>query len=220
MADFGQAAPIQAAAGAYRRPQKRMWWLLSGLALSLGALLLFEPTVRDAALPEIPSTVAGEPDLHIEDALISEFHTDGSLKYQLAASQIRYFESQQVTRLTQPELVLFSESDPPWRIRAARGFMRPRESAQGDVEDEVLLRDNVRMEQKTPEGEMFSVVTSRLTLYPDRRYATSDQDVMIDTHVGRTQAVGVHGDLKQGTFELSSDARQRVHTILLPSQFK
>ena len=172
------------------------------------------------SLPEIPPLSRGSRICTSKTLVISEFHTDGSLKYQLAASQIRYFESQQVTRLTQPELVLFSESDPPWRIRAASGFMRPRESAQGDVEDEVLLRDKVQMEQQTPEGEMFSVVTSRLTLYPDRRYATSDQDVMIDTHVGRTQAVGVHGDLKQGTFELSSDARQRVHTILLPSQFK
>ena len=62
--------------------------------------------------------------------------------------------------------------------------------------------------------------TPALYLYPDRQYAETDQDVIIDTDVGRTKAVGLQGDLQQGLLNLFSSADQRVHTIVLLGQFK
>ena len=59
-----------------------------------------------------------------------------------------------------------------------------------------------------------------IVLYPDRQYAETDQDVMIDTAVGRTQAAGMKGELQRGLLNLYSKPEQRVHTIVLPNQFK
>jgi len=43
---------------------------------------------------------------------------------------------------------------------------------------------------------------------------------MIDTNAGRTMAVGLTADLAAGLLELSSNETQRVHTTVLPSQFR
>ncbi|MCB1684793.1 MAG: LPS export ABC transporter periplasmic protein LptC [Pseudomonadales bacterium] len=199
---------------------RRILWLFTALACGLGALLLFEPLGEPEELPEVPVSVAGEPDLHIEDAVISQYAAGGSMKYRLSARQIRHFDSQRATRLTEPDLILYREPHPPWRITAERGFIRPRQGSTDASEEQVFLRDNVRMQQQTGNGGFLSLGTTSLTVYPDSRYATTDQDVMIDSDLGRTQAGGLNGDLQQGNLELTSDATHRVHTILLPDQFK
>ena len=76
------------------------------------------------------------------------------------------------------------------------------------------------MAQQFPDGRSFELRTPSITLYPDREYAETDQDVMITTHAGRTTAVGLQGNLNQGLLQLSSNDERRVHTILLPDQFK
>ena len=57
-------------------------------------------------------------------------------------------------------------------------------------------------------------------IYPERQYAETDEDVMIDTEVGRTSAHGMEGDLARGLLKLFSNTDARVHTIVLPDQFK
>ena len=60
----------------------------------------------------------------------------------------------------------------------------------------------------------------QLYIYPDRQYAETDQAVMIDTNAGRTKAVGLAAYLDRSVLELSSNETQRVHSIVLPYQFK
>jgi hypothetical protein len=43
---------------------------------------------------------------------------------------------------------------------------------------------------------------------------------MIATHAGSTTAAGLSGDLEAGRVKLSSRKNERVHTIVLPGQFK
>jgi lipopolysaccharide export system protein LptC len=64
------------------------------------------------------------------------------------------------------------------------------------------------------------LTTDALYVYPDRRYAETDRPVMIDTNSGRTTAVGLKGDLSRGLLQLFSAADAKVHTIVLPDQFK
>ena len=56
--------------------------------------------------------------------------------------------------------------------------------------------------------------------YPDRQYAETSRNVMITTDVGRTKAAGLQGELQQGLIRLFSNERERVHTIVLRSQFR
>lgn len=161
-----------------------------------------------------------EPDLYGENITYSEMRDDGSLQYRLRAQTIEQFQSQALTRLLQPDLHLTSADQPPWDIAANHGYMRSREIATGGIEEVVYLREQVVMTQKHPRNGVLTLRSSSIHIYPDRQYAETDQNVIIDTEVGRTRAAGMVADLSSGVLTLSSNASQRVHTIVLPEQFK
>jgi lipopolysaccharide export system protein LptC len=142
------------------------------------------------------------------------------LKYRLASPLIQHFEAEARTELVNPDLTLHSDPEPPWNISAVRGSIRNRKDQNGNLEEEVYLEEQVVMSQRYPDGRSFQLDTPELSLYPDRQYAETSRDVTINSHAGRTTAVGLNGDLDKGLLHLFSDEDQRVHTILLPDQFK
>ena len=188
-----------------------------GIVLAILGLSLFSSSSNPARA--LPDELRGEPDLYMRDALITEFEADGSMKYQLASQQIRHFESDQLTRLTTPDLALYHPTQPPWEISSKHGYIRETRSRQSS-DELVFLRENVELKQVYTDGRHLRLRSPALYLYPDRQYAETDQDVMIDTDVGRTKAVGLQGDLQRGSLNLFSSTAQRVHTIILPNQFK
>ena len=203
------------------RIDRKRWmiWLITGLFIVAGTALISDLFEEQQLALEVPDEVAGEPDLHIEGARVSQYRLDGTLKYRLESAQVRHFEAQQLTRLVAPQLYLYDEPDPPWEIRSKHGTIRQAEH-QGHMEEEVYLEQDVYLEQREPGGNEISLSTQSLTIYPDSRYAKTDQDVIIESNFGRTTAVGLNGDLQRGRLNLFSDATQRVHTIVLPGQFK
>jgi lipopolysaccharide export system protein LptC len=201
---------------------RRAIWIvaiLTGVFGAFGVLLPLEED-RDAGA-EMPTELADEPDLHMENARITQFRADGSVKYHLESAQIRHFEPDELTRLVAPRLVLVT-ADPkaPWKLQSEYGYIRKRAAASGTTEEVVYLRDEVRIEQVQADGRFVRLQLPSVYLYPDREYAETTQDVMIDTEVGRTRAAGLQGDLRRGLLNLFSSPTQRVHTIVLPQQFK
>lgn len=70
--------------------------LAAGVLLAVGLLLLafYLAPWRGAVPPEAPPPeLAGEPDLYMESAVISQFQDDGTLQYRLAAQQVRSFDA-------------------------------------------------------------------------------------------------------------------------------
>ena len=169
---------------------------------------------------EKETIILTEPDVFGEDVLFNQLRADGSLHYRLRASAIRQFNSDELTRMTTPELHLTNIKQPPWDIGSRHGYIRSRTNPEGNPEEVVYLRDTVKMVQEHPVNGQITLRSESFYIYPDRQYAETDQDVMIDTEVGRTTAAGMRADLKTGTLNLSSSSSQRVHTIVLPEQFK
>lgn len=169
--------------------------------------------------PAPASREAAEPDLAIVDAVISSFRDTGELIYRLLSPEIRHFASTDRTYLTEPDLVISQDPNPPWRVTANRGEIS-NAAARAPTEEEVLLEENVQMEQQFPDGRNYRLVTPSILIYPERQYAETTRDVMMTTHAGRTRAVGLQGSLDQGLLKLFSDDEQRVHTVILPDQFK
>lgn len=199
---------------------RRLVGITTTLAIIVGAFVLFEPETGSEEVTALPPELADEPDLYMEDATITQYQKDGSLQYQLFSTEIRHFEAAQLTRLVAPSLEMHSPGKPPWSVSAGHGYIRKRALPSGGDEEVVFLRENVLLEQRYEDGQRLKVRSSSMYIYPDRQYAETDQDVMIDTNVGRTQAIGMQGDLQRGLFNLSSTSDQRVHTIVLPKQFK
>ncbi len=199
-----------------------MWRIAGFVSAFLGvALLAYYLLGRDSE-PEEPvqTVIMTEPDVYGVDVLFNQLRPDGTLHYRLKAQEIRQFEKDELTRMTLPQLHLVSPEQPPWDITSQHGYIRKRTDPQGRPEDVVYLREEVLMTQThTQRGPIF-VRSNVFYIYPDRQFAETDQDVMIDTEVGRTKAAGMHVDLESGLLTLSSTGTQRVHTIVLPEQFK
>lgn len=203
--------------------QPRIDRRLVGFALSgsliLAAVFYFEPFAPESEpLPEV--TDADEPDLLIEDAVITQYRDTGAIKYLLRSPRIEHFQNRELTYLTDPDLSLHDDPEPPWRITSRRGTIRNASQGNNRGKEEVELRDDVVMSQLYDDGRSYELHTPSITIYPDREYAETSQDVMITTHAGRTQAVGLSGSLDEGLLQLFSNDEQRVHTIILPDQFK
>ncbi len=161
-----------------------------------------------------------EPDLLGEGVLYNQMHEDGSLHYRLNADSIRQYNDSQITRMTLPILHLNTPNQPPWEIASKHGYIRKHPNPQGVAEDVVYLREDVQMVQIHPSKGQITLRSESFYIYPDRQFAQTNQNVMIDTSVGRTTAAGLVADLASGVLKLSSNKNQRVHTIVLPQQFK
>ena len=224
----------------------RLQWLLLALAVAAAAILVasWDRGVDDGAGSHAGPT-ASEPDLFMENAVISQFDAIGNLRYRMRAQRISHFADRRVTRLLAPAMQLQRSAGPPWTARAAQGeidYTDPggslfdatiaapattpnpagatasataSETASESASETVRLTRDVVLSRN--DGAHFVVLTTeRLTLLPSLRTAYTDATVLIVTDTGRTIAHGMAGELETGRLQLYSAPRQRVTTIVNP----
>lgn len=188
-------------------------------SLVLAAALFFQPSLPTEDRRPQPG-LSDEPDLVIESAVIRQYRDSGDLRYLLRSPLIEHYQDQALTLLEEPDLELHDQPEPPWRVTARRGVIRNASESRQGGDEEVELEEDVQMQQTFDDGRRYVLSTPSITLYPQREYAETDQNVMITTHAGRTKAVGLEGSLGEGLLKMYSNDEQRVHTIILPDQFK
>ncbi len=196
--------------------------LVAGALLAVGLLLLafyFAPWRGAVAPRQPPPELREEPDLYLEEAVIDQYRDDGTLHYRLAAQRTLHFEASQLTRVERPDFTLYSPPQPPWRVYAKQGLMRQRRGVDKVVEETIVLREDVVLQQVRGETDATTIRTSELRLYPERRHAETDRSVMIESHAGRTAAQGLEADLESRFLRLKSNADGLVHTIIPPELF-
>lgn len=180
-----------------------------GLALLLGA--------GEDRVAELPPALAAEPDLTLEDSVITQYRPDGTARYRLAARRLSQFEvpreGDRVAELEEPRLLLYGPDAPPWRVRGDQGELH--RAHDGGSDDRVELRGNVVLARQHG-MERSEVRTAALTVYPAERRAESEQPVAIVASIGRATAVGFETDLDSGAMTLRSAAGQRVSIVLDP----
>ncbi|MDP6376760.1 MAG: LPS export ABC transporter periplasmic protein LptC [Pseudomonadales bacterium] len=192
---------------------KRLVIAAVAVAAAFATLLSIAPWDRRGQLKELPPSLAEEPDLYMRMATIAQHLEDGSLKYRLASEEIRHFESDQVTRLVEPDLTLYADPEPPWRATSRRGTIGQQMGPEG-TEEIVKLREQVLLVQTFAGGEQMTLHSQALDIFPDRQYAESDHDVMIESTMGRSRSAGIKSDLKSGLVSLFSSETQPVHTVI------
>lgn len=196
------------------------WVICAGLLVMI-VLMVFDSAEETARTPLLPSDLADAPNLLMTTATILQYREDGTLNYRLKAGQIRHFDAENVTRLRDASLHLIdTEGKPPWDIQARSGEIRQHQTPGQPAEEVVFLNDQVEMTQEHPDGSFVRLQTPSIYYYSERQYAETTQNVMIDTDVGRTKAIGLQGELQQGLLRLFSSAEERVHTIVLRNQFR
>lgn len=161
-----------------------------------------------------------QPDVYGKEVEYHELNPDGTLHYRLNAARIEQYYEHELTEMQAPRVHLLSADQPPWDIESKLGSIKQATTRGGAKEAIVFLTDAVEMVQERPGNGTMTVRSEVFQLFPDRQYAQTNQDVIIDTEVGRTVAAGMVANLDTGILTLSSDSTQRVHTIVLPEQFK
>lgn len=196
----------------------RAWiMLVLVLAVAVVALVVMDRSAGPTT-PVWPSQpLTGEPDIYMDAPEVAQYRPDGTLEYRLLAADAQHFQPEARTLLRAPRLTLFRAEEPPWSVRADRGTLqRP----PGTPEETVLLTGDVVLQAPQQAGDPLRLLTERLTLYPGRQYAETDQDVMIQGRFGQTTATGLAGDLQLGLIRLFSAQGRPVVTVLQPEQFK
>jgi lipopolysaccharide export system protein LptC len=193
------------------------FWLLV-LVCSVTVLVSRWESNRNDVAPEETPGRAGEPDLFMSKATITQYSAAGAVSYRLESAEVLHYDADGLTRLSAPALTLNRAPQSPWFARASEGFVREPDASSANAGEVILLRDDVHLEQREPNK--IEIACSTLNIYPERRFAETDRPVIIDSTSGRSSAVGMSGDLNSGLFKLSSNASQRVHTIVSPAQFK
>ena len=166
------------------------------------------------------NTEPNHADVYGETINFTQLKPDGRVHYKLQAQTITQYEDDQLSYLEEPRLHLTSADAAPWDIQAKLGKIEQRGTADGQLEDVVFLTEDVVMVQSDPNNGLTTLRSAAFQIYPDREFAETDQNVMIDTQVGRTMAGGMQTDMATGLLILRSSPTQRVHTIILPEQFK
>lgn len=129
-----------------------------------------------------------------------QFQPDGKLHYEMTATRLEHFKESDVSMLSEPLMHLYRGTELPWNIRSERGEVAP-----GGKEVELI--DAVRVERTDAKGRPTILTTSRLTLFPDKKYAQTQQAVRIDAANGVTTATGMKAYLNDSRMILQSNVR-------------
>ncbi|WP_054911615.1 LPS export ABC transporter periplasmic protein LptC [Pseudomonas sp. NBRC 111127] len=129
-----------------------------------------------------------------------QFLPDGKLQYEMTADKVEHVKATEVTLVTTPDLRLYRGTEYPWHVQSERGEVSP-------DGNEVELINKVRV-ARTDEKQRDTIITSsRMTVFPQKQYAQTEQAVRIDGAGGTTTGKGMKAYLKEGKMDLLSNVR-------------
>jgi lipopolysaccharide export system protein LptC len=175
-------------------------WLL-GL---FGALAVLAWWYGGPADDEAPPTVAPGhvPAQFGRDVQTLEMDAQGRPARTLESPHVVRFLDDESTELETPVLTVYNDAEPPWVVRAERGWVSP------DGE-QVLLQGKVRITRDAAPGiRAVRLDTTNLTVRPKADYAETAEPVTMISEGSRVDAVGAKAWLgTEGRIKLLSNAR-------------
>lgn len=156
-----------------------------------------------------PERFLEEPAAQVDESAIDyyainahsmQFLPDGKLQYEMTADKVEHLKASEVTLVTTPDLHMYRGTQYPWHVQSVRAEVNPDGS-------EVELIDNVRI-ARTDEKQRDTIITSsRMTVFPQKQYAQTEQAVRIDGAGGTTTGKGMKAYLKESKIDLLSNVR-------------
>jgi lipopolysaccharide export system protein LptC len=151
---------------------------------------------------EQPTAVVDESaiDYYATNAHSVQFLPDGKLQYEMTSDKVEHLKATDVTLLTKPDLQMYRGTTFPWHIQSERGEVSP-----GGVEVELI--DSVRIARTDEKNRTTIITSSRMTVFPQKQYAQTEQAVRIDGAGGVTTGKGMKAYLEEGRMHLLSNVR-------------
>lgn len=139
-------------------------------------------------------------DFYAINAHSVQFLPDGGLQYEMTADKVEHLKATDVTLLTTPNLELYRGSTFPWHVESKTAEVSP-------GGDHVELIDAVRINRTDEKSRTTIITSSRMTVFPQKQYAQTQQAVRIDGLGGVTTAIGMKAYLKDSRMDLLSNVR-------------
>ena len=139
-------------------------------------------------------------DYYATNARAKQFLPDGGIQYDMTAEKVEHVKASEVTLLTKPDMQLYRGTVYPWHVTSERGEVNPDGS-------EVELIDSVRVARTDQKSRATVITSSRMTVFPQKQYAQTDQDVRIDGAGGVSTAKGMKAYLNDSKINLLSNVR-------------
>lgn len=171
-------------------------------ALLLGPVLLYwglgiAPSERRT---EPPRALQEGEDYFATDTHTRVFNQKGQLEQELVTPRLDHYPEQQISTLTQPQFVLYGKEGSITTVDSNKGTLP-------DDRSKALLTGDVRVNDRSTSGVGTRVLTEKLTLHPDTKFAETDQPVTILSDNVRYDAVGMKASFEKQTLNLLSNVQ-------------
>ncbi|MCD5993299.1 LPS export ABC transporter periplasmic protein LptC [Pseudomonas sp. CDFA 602] len=178
----------------------RKFLLFGVLALLLAAVGYWNISPESFMDQPVATVDESAIDYYAINAHSIQYLPDGKMQYDMTADKVEHLKATDVTLLTTPDLQMYRGTVFPWHVQSKRGEVSP-------GGDHVELIDDVRV-ARTDEKQRTTIITSsRMTVFPQKQYAQTEQVVRIDGAGGVTTAKGMKAYLNDGRMDLLSNVR-------------
>jgi lipopolysaccharide export system protein LptC len=146
------------------------------------------------------------PDFFMTNATYVEFDQNGNISNQFYTTKITHFVANNNYIFDNPRMKMYNPNEQPWDITANKGRSESGKS-------KVYLWDNVKVTQAaSPNNPDFDITTTSLTVYPDIKFAETNDPVTIIQGGSVAKAIGAKADFKSGTVSLLSNVECQYQT--------
>ena len=139
-------------------------------------------------------------DYYVINARSVQYLPDGKMQYEMTSDKVEHLKATEVTLLTNPDMNIYRGTEFPWHVTSKRGEVNPDGT-------EVELIDSVRVARTDDKKRETVITTSRMTVFPQKQYAQTEQDVRIDGAGGVSTGKGMKAYLKESRIHLLSNVR-------------
>lgn len=184
--------------------KKEITFILSIIILiAITAWLYSDYLNKHHMMKLIPSFL---PDSYATNVTAIRYDSNGHIASELSAPKLTHYSKDDVTVFIKPEIVLYNETQQPWKITADEG-----KATQGF--NTIILQGNVVLFQMAGKNNPeVTIKTSLLNLDTKQQIASTKEPVVmnqksIDGSVTSVTAIGVEAYQKTGEIKLLSHAR-------------
>ncbi|UUQ63214.1 LPS export ABC transporter periplasmic protein LptC [Pseudomonas fuscovaginae UPB0736] len=129
-----------------------------------------------------------------------QYMPDGKIQYDMTGDKVEHLKVSDVTLVTKPDLQIYRGTAFPWHVQSERAEVNPDGT-------EVELIDSVRVARTDEKQRNVLITTTRMTVFPQKQYAQTEQAVRIDGPNGVTTGKGMKAYLEESRMHLLSNVR-------------
>lgn len=139
------------------------------------------------------------PDYYVRGYELTVWDERGELRHRLVGPQVMHYPQRSRAELASPELVLYRDSSPRWRLRAQSALVT-------DDAQELWLQGDVVIDEPLDAAGLI-LNTRDVHVLPQKRYAETQAPVAVRDAAGEMHGTGMRVDMGGDRVELLSAVR-------------